>query len=134
MGFSLVNVSKEYNGLVDGVWMQHCTAATLEEATQRARDTEKANSDRITVAVVDDWRFGIQDYNHKTGMERLDGKSEVLYNTGLTLHELRQIRSLMDWRLCGEITEQEARQIERWAADNPESVNDITDRYKVNAS
>jgi len=55
----------------------------------------------------------------------------TLYNTGLTLDELRQIQHKMNIPTMNEITEQEAVKIERWAADNPELVNDITDRYKI---
>lgn len=53
MKFSLINVTKEENGLVDGYWMQN-HVGTLETAMLRAKGTEEANSNRITVAIVDD--------------------------------------------------------------------------------
>jgi len=72
----LLQVTKEYNGLVDGIWLQGCVACTLEEATARAVSTEKINTGgsyggALTIAVVEDI-FGIQDYDHKKGLRRLD--------------------------------------------------------------
>lgn len=57
---------------IDGVWIQDCTACTLKEAIEKAKATEKANSNRIKVAVVDAYSFGIQDYNLKKGLTRYD--------------------------------------------------------------
>ena len=71
MKFSLINVVREENGLVDGVWIQNYTG-TLEEAAQWARDTEKANSNRITVAVVEQYVYGCPDYSLVTKQRRLD--------------------------------------------------------------
>jgi len=71
MNYSLINVSHERNGLVDGVWLQDCTGVTLEEARKRARDTEKANSNRIVVAVVESLNYSCPGYNHRTGLKRL---------------------------------------------------------------
>ncbi len=69
MRYSLINVDSEASGLVDGTWMQDHTG-TLETATQKARDTEKANSNRITVAVVEALSY-IPDYDPKHGLKRL---------------------------------------------------------------
>lgn len=69
--YSLINVWKEYNGLVDGTWIQNVTG-TLEEAIKAARDTEKANSNRITVAVTKSIYSTIPDYDQKKGWKRLD--------------------------------------------------------------
>lgn len=71
MRFSLINVYKEHDGLVDGTWIQNCTG-TLKKAIKAARDTEKANSNRITIAVVEAINSYGQDYNPKTGLKRLD--------------------------------------------------------------
>ena len=52
--FSLVQVIKTHNdGTIDGIWLQNCTAVTLKEAVACAVETEIANSEKITVAVVD---------------------------------------------------------------------------------
>lgn len=53
MKFALINVSCEQNGFVSGSWIQDFTG-TLEQAAEYARETEMANSNRITVAVVED--------------------------------------------------------------------------------
>lgn len=50
----LLNVDKQDGDLVSGMHIQWCCACDLPEAAERARQTEKANSNRITVAVVDD--------------------------------------------------------------------------------
>jgi hypothetical protein len=71
MNYSLINVSQERNGLVDGVWMQDCTGVTLEEAKKRARDAERVNSNRNVVAVVESLNYSCPDYNHQTGLKRL---------------------------------------------------------------
>lgn len=70
MKFSLVNVFEEKDGLVNGVWIQDHTG-TLESATKAARDTERANSNRITVAVVDDLNYSYPNYYFRTGLARL---------------------------------------------------------------
>jgi hypothetical protein len=75
MRYSLVSVSREENGLVDGVWVQDCTG-TLDEAIKRARDTEKANSNRISVAVVESLNGSTPNYCQRTNLERLDQKSK----------------------------------------------------------
>ncbi len=70
--YMLLQVDKEENGLVNGVCLQWCCACTLEEAAKRARETEKVNSNRISVAVVDElytaYTYGI----HYTNLQRLD--------------------------------------------------------------
>lgn len=71
MRYALINVYNEYNGFVDGVWIQNFTG-TLREATKAARDTERANSYRISVAVVKALNSYTPDYNPKTGLKRLD--------------------------------------------------------------
>jgi len=71
MRYSLLNVYKEYDGLVDGVWIQDIIGH-LEKAIKIARDTEKANSNRIVVAVVAGLNSYAPDYSIKIGLERID--------------------------------------------------------------
>lgn len=52
--YMLLQIDKEENGFVDGTHIQWCCACSLNEAIKRARDTEKANSNRISVAVVEE--------------------------------------------------------------------------------
>ena len=73
MKYSLLNVSKEENGMVCGVWMQDYTG-TFSEAVQKARDTEKANCNRVNVAVVDHLNGSSPDYSYRTRLKRLDVK------------------------------------------------------------
>jgi hypothetical protein len=68
--YSLIQVSSRNNGLINGVWLQDCTGS-LEEAFQRAKDTEKANSNRIEVAVVESVLGGSPNYSLKTGLEEI---------------------------------------------------------------
>ena len=69
MKFTLVNVDREKDGLVCGAWIQNFTG-TLEEAVQWARETEQANSNRISVAVVEDMYYTPFSIVH--GAKRLD--------------------------------------------------------------
>lgn len=71
MRYSLILVYKEYDGFVDGVWIQDSNGS-LEKAIEVARDTEKANSNRITVAVVESLNSCTPDYNIKTRLKRID--------------------------------------------------------------
>lgn len=71
MRYSLILVCKEHNGFVDGVWLQD-SIGSLEKAIKLARDTEKANSSRISVAVVDGLNSCAPDYDIKTGLKRID--------------------------------------------------------------
>lgn len=66
----LLQIDKEENGIVDGTYLQWCCACTLDEAIKRARDTEKANSNRIKIAVVDA-PYCIDKYIYNN-VERLD--------------------------------------------------------------
>jgi hypothetical protein len=51
MKFSLINVQKKTGDIVEGHWIQN-HVGTLETAKTAAQQTEAANSNRITVAVV----------------------------------------------------------------------------------
>lgn len=50
--YSLVQVTNRQNGYIGGVWLQNCVSVTEAEAHERARATERANSNKISVAVV----------------------------------------------------------------------------------
>ena len=57
--FSLLQVTKHrteapFKGCVDGYLTQHCVGVTLEQAKEKSRATERANSNRIEIAVVDE--------------------------------------------------------------------------------
>lgn len=70
MIFSLINVSKEKDGNVDGNWIQDFTG-TFEKAVEWAKRTEIANSSRIDVAVVEQVG-GCFCFDFLTNMKRLD--------------------------------------------------------------
>lgn len=70
--YSLVNIEKVHpDGLIDETWMQDSTG-TLEEAIIKARSTEKANSNRIAVGVVESILSGGPNYSTRIRLERLD--------------------------------------------------------------
>ena len=71
MRYSLINVSKQRGEIVEGIWLQNCTG-DLHEAVKCARDTEKANSRRITVAVVEEINGTTLIGVYRKGMKRLD--------------------------------------------------------------
>ena len=71
MKFSLVNVIREYDGLVDGVWLQD-HIGTIGTAADAARGTEQANNHKITVAVVEDLGCAEPNYSVRTALKRLD--------------------------------------------------------------
>lgn len=68
--FSLINVSKRFNGLVSGVWLQDATG-TKDEAFKRARDTEKANGNRIEVAVIEKMGGSTPNYSYLTNVKEV---------------------------------------------------------------
>jgi len=72
MNYSLIQEAKEANGFVEGTWIQDCTGTTLDIATKMAKATEKANSNRITVAVVERLGYSMQNYCYRAGLKRLD--------------------------------------------------------------
>ena len=63
--YSLIQVTKRHDGFIDGVWVQNKTGEK-EYALEAARATEKANSNRIKIAVVENdyWMYGGPNYNH----------------------------------------------------------------------
>ena len=74
VNYTLVNVDHEENGFVSGNWIQDF-AGTLEEATQMARETERVNNNRITVAVVENMYFSQFQRIYKA--KRLDKQKEL---------------------------------------------------------
>ncbi|MGC6586619.1 hypothetical protein ACPV3A_16830 [Paenibacillus sp. Dod16] len=68
--FSLINVSERKNGMVSGNWIQDITA-TKDEAFKRARDTEKANGNRIEVAVVEILGSKAPNYDYLTNIKEV---------------------------------------------------------------
>jgi hypothetical protein len=71
MRYSLVVVTAEKETSIDGVWIQNHTG-TIETASQCARETEKANSNSISVAVVEDLNYSCPNYSLRRGLVRLD--------------------------------------------------------------
>ncbi len=53
MIFSLINVSSEKDNKVSGYWIQN-HIGTLESAKKVAKETEKVNSNKIDIAVVEE--------------------------------------------------------------------------------
>lgn len=98
MKYSLINVSREYDGMVDGVWLQNHTG-TIESASEIARATERANSNKITVAVVDDLGYSEPNYSFRTALKRLDiAQTLNLNNNGdKSKMDLREFLSYFDF-------------------------------------
>lgn len=70
MRFSLIQIYNEDNGIVDGVWLQDCTGS-LETAINKAKETEKANGNKIKVAIVEKINGFTPNYNLLTGLKRI---------------------------------------------------------------
>jgi hypothetical protein len=70
MKFSLIQIDKEINGFVDGVWLQNYNGE-LDMAVKIAKETEIANSNRIKVAVVEDLNYSCPNYSLRTNLKRL---------------------------------------------------------------
>lgn len=76
MKFSIVTVIKDRgNGIIDGVWMQN-HVGSIESAIEKAKSTEKANGNRIKIAVVDDLNFSEPNYSVRTFLNSLGLKNE----------------------------------------------------------
>ncbi len=73
----LLNVDMQDGDLVSGTHIQWCCACDLLEAANRARQTEKANSNRITVAVVDELYNAYAVDRYYEGLRRLDNPKEI---------------------------------------------------------
>lgn len=70
--YMLLQIDHEAEGNVDGTHLQWCCACSLEEAANRARATEAANGNRISVAVVDAHYDSYAIGRFYEGMKRLD--------------------------------------------------------------
>lgn len=53
MNYSLINAVTRLENRVCGYWLQDCSGTTLEEAKKRAKQTEEANGNNITVVVTE---------------------------------------------------------------------------------
>ena len=62
--FSLIQVYERNGDTVAGVWLQNHTG-TIESAQAKARATEAANSNRITVAVTEQTNSATPNYTLK---------------------------------------------------------------------
>ena len=73
MIFSLINVSKEHdNNTIDGYWIQDCIVDNLEEAIDRASQTNEANSNRLNIAVVSSVDSTTPMLNYLTNFKKLN--------------------------------------------------------------
>ena len=70
--YMLLQIDREAGKYVDGTHLQWCCACSLEEAIRRARATEKANGNRISIAVVDGLYDSYATGRYYKGMDRLD--------------------------------------------------------------
>lgn len=70
MIYSLINVEKEADGMVNGYWVQDVTG-TFAEATKRARDTEAVNSNKITIAVTERVNSPVPRLDYHTNVTRV---------------------------------------------------------------
>ncbi len=67
--FSIITIQKEYDGLVDGNWVQN-HIGTLESAKIVADNTSKVNSG-APYAVIDELNTPVPILSYWTGMRRL---------------------------------------------------------------
>ena len=52
--YSLINVMKSEGDLIlTGYWIQDCNGVTLEQAKQRAKETNEVNGNKLDIAVVE---------------------------------------------------------------------------------
>lgn len=65
--FSLINTTSNNAGKVSGYWIQDSTG-TLEEAKQKARETEAVNGNKITVTVTNRVNGSVPRYDHLTNL------------------------------------------------------------------
>lgn len=72
--YMLILVDKEdkERGVVSGPHMQWCCACDLEEAAAMARATEEANSNRISVAVIEELHDPYAFWKYYKDRKRLD--------------------------------------------------------------
>ena len=68
--FSLLNVTERKGDLVSGNWIQDFTGSK-EEAFRYARNTERANSNRIKVAVVESVSGSAPNFSYITDVKEI---------------------------------------------------------------
>ena len=71
MIFSLIIVSKEKNGIVEGYWMQD-HIGTLESAQKLADETNEINGNSLNIAIVEQLNSTVPILNYWTGLKRLN--------------------------------------------------------------
>ena len=74
MKFSLINVISEKDGLVSGYFVQN-HIGTLESASRAARNVESVNSNKITVAVVEEVSSPVPYLTRWDDLKRLDNSA-----------------------------------------------------------
>lgn len=77
MKFSLINVSIQKEGKVNGYWTKDANGVSLEEAIERAKSIEKANSNKIDIAVVPQLNSTTPAIEFWTDLERLDQRRNI---------------------------------------------------------
>lgn len=70
MWYSLINVAKENNGIIEGYWQQD-HFGTLESAKKLAKETEEINSNKIKIAVVSYLNCSVAILSYWTNLENL---------------------------------------------------------------
>ena len=68
MVYSIVNVTRRYDGKVDGNWMQDCIG-TLDDALDRAARAKEVNGGRIDVAVTEPINSPVPMLSYWTGLK-----------------------------------------------------------------
>ena len=68
--FSLINVIKEHDGLVDGGWLQN-HIGTLETAQEKARRTNEVNGNKLDIAIVAEVHTPVPGSCHHYNLKRL---------------------------------------------------------------
>lgn len=91
--YMLLQIDKEENGIVDGTHVQWCCACSIEEATKRARGIEKANSNRIAIAVVDELYDSYCLGKRYKGLKRLDINKDLGVEVYNNEKELRSVNA-----------------------------------------
>ena len=71
MRYSLINVYREVSGFVDGVWIVDCTG-TIDTASRKSKSIERANGNKIVVAVVESLNYSSPNFCFRTGLKRLN--------------------------------------------------------------
>lgn len=88
--FSLINVSAEKDGKVDGYWVQD-HIGDLKSAIKAAKETEKANNNKIKVAVVDQVSNTTPSLDIFTGLKRLDEGTWEIPDSDKAIENLKMI-------------------------------------------